>query len=222
MQSLSSEVVSSQTTVHSRLEAIVLRHLQSMDQTPMAGHSLSAWPELQSFLRSFKQTKGFVLDLGCGTGLSTIQLAERYPDHAVLGVDRSMDRLSRTNAAKTNGRLSRFDQFDLLRLCRQANLIADKVYLLYPNPSPKPDQIKRRWHAHPIWPCLLATTRALELRTNWEIYAEEFALALRLSGIAAQVRQLANIKTEAALTRFEAKYHASGHALWQVLADVPK
>jgi tRNA (guanine-N7-)-methyltransferase len=219
MQSFSSEVVSSQIAVHLQLEAIVQRHLQHPDRTPIATHSLSDWPELQSFLQN---AKGHVLDLGCGTGLSTIQLAERYPNHAVLGVDRSMDRLSRTDAVRPNVRLARFDQFDLLRLCRQSNLIADKVYLLYPNPSPKPDQIKRRWHAHPIWPCLLATARAIELRTNWAIYAEEFASALRLSGIAAEVRPLANIKTEAALTRFEAKYHASGHALWQVLADVPK
>jgi tRNA (guanine-N7-)-methyltransferase len=219
MQTLSSEVVSSQTTIHSRLEAIVLRHLQYPDQTPIAAHSLSAWSELQSFLQS---QKAFVLDVGCGTGLSTIQLAEARPDHTVLGVDRSLDRLSRTTAAIPNARLARFDQFDVLRLCKQSNLTADKVYLLYPNPSPKPDQIKRRWHAHPIWPCLLSTTRAIELRTNWAIYAEEFAFALRLSGIAAEVRQLQNIQSEAALTRFEAKYHASGHALWQVLADVPK
>jgi tRNA (guanine-N7-)-methyltransferase len=218
MQSLSSAVVSSQTTVHLQLAAIVQRHLQHPDRTPIAAHSLRDWPALQQFLQSKSR---FVLDLGCGTGLSTVQLAQRYPKHAVLGVDRSLDRLARAPTAHANACIARFDQFDLLRLCQQSNLIADKVYLLYPNPSPKPDHLKRRWQAHPIWPCLLATTRALELRTNWAIYAQEFALALRICGHPAQEQAL-EAKTEAALTRFEAKYRTSGHALWQVLVDVPK
>jgi tRNA (guanine-N7-)-methyltransferase len=215
----SSEVQSPQTGPHARLVEVVQSHLQHADQTPIAPHSLQDWPMLHEFLRSQSR---FVLDLGCGTGLSTERLASRVQQTAVLGVDRSVDRLSRVADLPSHARIARFDQYDLLRLCRQDGLLAEKVYLLYPNPSPKPDHLRRRWHGHPIWPCLLASTKAMELRTNWEIYAQEFALALQQSGISAQVQALVVQEDEAALTRFEAKYHASGHALWRVAADVPK
>jgi tRNA-dihydrouridine synthase C len=36
-----------------------------------------------------------ILDAGCGVGHSTIQLARAFPDHWVIGVDQSEDRLSR-------------------------------------------------------------------------------------------------------------------------------
>jgi tRNA (guanine-N7-)-methyltransferase len=219
MQSKSSEVHSPQVGPHLRLQEVVQNHLRHADRTPIAAHSLQDWPELREFLGNQPR---FALDLGCGTGLSTELIASRGSDAAVLGVDRSLVRLARATSLPTHARLARFDQFDLLRLCQRDELIAEKIFLLYPNPSPKPDQLRRRWHGHPIWPCLLACTQALELRTNWLIYAQEFVLALQLSGITAQVQALKIEQDEAALTRFEAKYHASGHALWQVVADVPK
>jgi tRNA (guanine-N7-)-methyltransferase len=219
MQALSTPVYSTQSEIHPRLDEVIQRHLQHADQTPIAEHSLSAWPDASRFLQSKPH---FVLDLGCGTGVSTHQLAQQFPDAAVLGVDRSVDRLSRSTTLTSNALVLRFDQFDLLRLCAKAKFVADKIVLLYPNPSPKPEHLRRRWHAHPIWPCLLMCTRAVELRTNWEIYAREFACALQFSGIKAQAQPLSTAQDEAALTRFEAKYRASGHALWQVCADVPK
>jgi tRNA (guanine-N7-)-methyltransferase len=103
-------------------------------------------------------------------------------------------------------------------LLHTAQMVAKKVYLLYPNPSPKPEHLKRRWHAHPIFPTLLACAETLELRTNWAIYAQEFALALQSCGWRAVQEPLPLAQAlSAPISNFEAKYAASGHALWRVL-----
>jgi len=56
----------------------------------------------------------------------------------------------------------------------------------------------------------------IELRTNWRVYAEEFALALDIAGVA-------NISEafvpEEPLTPFERKYQASGHELWRCRSE---
>ncbi len=50
----------------------------------------------------------------------------------------------------------------------------------YPNPWPKESEATRRFHLHPIFPTLMALSSTTELRTNWEIYAREFAEAARI------------------------------------------
>lgn len=172
---------------------------------------MAIWPQAQAFLR---QRAKFIVDLGCGTGDSTRQLAEKHPDFSVLGVDRSALRLSKRRAVPPDNALClRMDQFDLLRLLQRASMRAAMSYLLYPNPSPKAEHLKRRWHAHPIFPTLLACSQAIELRTNWAIYAQEFVSALSFCGWQAELR---TVDIEAPISLFEAKYQASGHALYRV------
>ena len=91
-------------------------------------------------------------------------------------------------------------------------------YLLYPNPWPKAKHVKRRWHAHPVFPAIIDLGGRLELRTNWSIYAREFELALTHLGIdAARVEPLAPATT---WTPFERKYRASGHPLFRLTCDL--
>ncbi|MDX1379596.1 MAG: hypothetical protein R3233_00680 [Xanthomonadales bacterium] len=161
-----------------------------------------------------------VLDSGCGTGDSVAALAEKHPGARVLGIDKSVHRLSRCghpigDAAGRSAWL-RCDAPTAWRWLVDQDIRLEAHYLLYPNPWPKPSQLMRRWHAHPAWPSLLALGGALEMRCNWRVYAEEFALALRWSGIdAAGPERLA---APVPMTRFEAKYAASGHSLWRVTA----
>ena len=56
----------------------------------------------------------------------------------------------------------------------------------------------------------------IELRTNWRIYAEEFAEALRLADTEPL---LDSFVPEQPLTPFERKYFASAHTLWRCRAD---
>jgi tRNA (guanine-N7-)-methyltransferase len=210
-------VLSAQKTAHPRLQDIVARHFAHPDLSPIADFSKSLWPHVFAFIKAHQ---GVVLDLGCGTGMSTLLLAGRYPNYAVIGVDRSEVRLWKTAPSKLpeNALLMRIDQYDLLRLLHREGLVAEKCYLLYPNPSPKAAHIKRRWHAHPIWPTLLQCCKALELRCNWEIYAQEFAQALAQSGWQAQHSTLDAVAVD--LSLFEKKYRESGHGLWRVTGQV--
>ena len=217
----SNPVSSPQTTIHARLGDVLTRRQKHPDQTPIAPFSHEIWPQVQDFAAAHAS---LILDLGCGTGESTQNLAQRNPNSGVLGLDRSSVRLRKAPSDSSINYLHlRGDQYDLLRLMRASHMRAEKVYLLYPNPSPKPEHLKRRWHAHPIWPTLLGVTDQIELRTNWLIYAEEFAFALQASGWTATLEQIeidpANHMdaTNAPLSLFEAKYARSGHALWRVL-----
>ena len=215
----SNPVSSPQTKIHARLSDALTRHQSHPDQTPIAPFSLAIWPQVQAFAAAHP---ALILDLGCGTGESTQNLALRHPDSGVLGLDRSSMRLGKTPSEISDGCLHlRGDQYDLLRLMRANSMRAAKIYLLYPNPSPKPEHLKRRWHAHPIWPTLLGVTDHIELRTNWSIYAEEFVFALKASGWDATLDHVCVDATNPALSLFEAKYARSGHSLWRVTGHAP-
>nr|XP_061809038.1 tRNA (guanine-N(7)-)-methyltransferase-like [Nerophis lumbriciformis] len=163
-----------------------------------------------------------LVDAGCGTGESTYALAREHRESWVVGIDRSAHRLSRPKGA--NGQGERPDnalmiQADLvgwLQLAALGRWQFDGIYLLYPNPYPKPKHLQRRWHAHGIFPTLLALTSAVELRTNWRIYADELVQALRRYELDSTV---ARYKPDRPVSPFERKYQASGHELFKVTAD---
>ena len=90
-------------------------------------------------------------------------------------------------------------------------------FLFYPNPWPKPAHLTRRWHAHPAFPWLLALGGTLEMRCNWDIFAQEFSASLALCGVDAQVDRIGEGE---AVSPFEDKYRRSRHTLWRVCADV--
>ncbi|GAP67251.1 putative S-adenosylmethionine-dependent methyltransferase [Mizugakiibacter sediminis] len=212
-------VASAQQAPHARLEARVRRHLDVPWRRPPAAHNVRAFEALRA--RIADAPCPLVLDAGCGTGASTLRLAERHRDCWVIGVDKSAARLAvgarllAAADAPANALLLRAELGDLWRLMRDAGWRLHRHYLLYPNPWPKPAQLARRWHAHPAFAALSALGGTLELRCNWRVYADEFASALRLAG--ADARAEAFIPADP-LTPFERKYAASGHALWRVRA----
>ena len=144
-----------------------------------------------------------ILDSGCGTGESTIHIARRFPDIPVIGIDKSCARLNKAgNPSQTagddvppNAFWIRAELLDFWRLAldrvKTGKWTIPYHAVYYPNPWPKQSEATRRFHMHPIFPTLLALSRKTELRTNWEIYAREFAEATRIvleerTGIAAK------------------------------------
>ena len=164
--------------------------------------------------------KGIVLDSGCGTGASTFELARRFPDRTVVGVDKSEARLARGGVvdnphAAGNTFLLRAELASFWRLALEAGWALERHYLFYPNPWPKPGHLQRRWHAHPVFPDMLRLGGRIEMRCNWKPYADEFAFALnRLAGSAVQP---AVLEGGDPVSPFERKYRASGHALYSVV-----
>lgn len=211
-------VHSSQTEMHPRLENIVRRHINTIWSEPLHQPSVESFNQLLCH-SEFSSTTPFILDSGCGTGKSTQALAGKSPDHLVIGVDRSFARLAKSGLKdkllqRENYFLIRAELTTIWRLLIQHGYSPEKHFLFYPNPYPKPGHFKRRWHGHPVFPDLLALGGDIELRSNWEIYALEFAQAVTL--VCGQTVAPELIQTDIVSSPFEKKYTERGQALFSV------
>jgi len=167
----------------------------------------------------FAEYEALILDSGCGTGKSTVRLAELYPQHLVIGVDRSQARLSKSGVDSSNYRrgncaLIRAELATFWRLLLADGVFPERHLLLYPNPYPKSAHLARRWHGHPVFPQLLRLGGEIEMRCNWGIYAREFALAVNLA-CGSQV-EATGFQPEDGISPFEHKYLERGQKLYVV------
>ena len=213
----SAPVHSSQSGTHPRLAEQVVRHLRTNWRPLSQDHTREAFAATEALIDDSATAQ--ILDSGCGTGRSTRLIAARYPDSLVIGIDKSAARLTRAFPGPLPHREGniiwvRAELAGFWHLAVRAGWRLQAHYILYPNPWPKPGQLQRRWHAHPVFPDMLGLGGTLEMRTNWKIYAEEFALAIELaSGCTPLIRAV----TETGITTaFERKYRASGHELFSV------
>jgi len=211
---------SAQSGIHEQLVRRVERHLAEPFRKPYAEYNRLAFA---ASLEGWDTRAPLILDAGCGVGHSTIQLARSFPDHWVIGVDQSEDRLSRRKPypdalLPTNMVFVRADLVDYWRLCCDAGLKPARHYILYPNPWPKIGHLARRWHAHPVFPFIPRLGGVLECRTNWRVYVEEFACALSL----ATARDIGweTFEAPSPLTPFERKYRDSGQALYRLVCNL--
>lgn len=211
---------SAQQSVHQALEERVRRHMQAPFRKPFATVNVAAF---ERSLAGWDGAAPLILDAGCGVGHSTIALARSHPDHWVIGVDQSESRLTRRKPypealLPRNMVFVRADLVDYWRLLVEAGMHLSRHYILYPNPWPKIGHVSRRWHAHPVFPYILRLGGALECRSNWRVYADEFAVALNLGrGPDAMGRaEVAVFETDIPLTPFERKYRDSGQMLYRV------
>jgi len=205
--------------MHEHLAQQVSRHAASIFRKPVTDYNRQAFDASMTAWHA-DGSKPLVLDAGCGVGLSTLHLAQQFPDHFVIGVDQSADRLARKvqwpGAMPANCLRLRADLVDYWRLLHDAGVRLARHYVLYPNPWPKKQHLGRRWHGHPVFPTMVALGGAFECRSNWRIYIEECAAALtQLTGIAVAVE---SHDAPCPITPFEEKYRASSHALWRCRA----
>lgn len=224
MHANSHPVTSAQVGIHPHLSTLLARHAASPFLKPIADYNRLAFDASMTAWQAAGQAP-LILDSGCGVGLSTLNLACLFPDHFVIGIDQSADRLARNTSwpsvPPSNFILQRSDLVDFWRLMLAADIHPVRHYVLYPNPWPKIGQLARRWHGHAVFPSMLALGGALECRSNWQTYIEEFAAALR------QLRPLLHdeivvdqYQTSTPITPFEQKYLASGHLLWRCRAQL--
>ncbi|WP_137938776.1 methyltransferase domain-containing protein [Chitinivorax sp. B] len=220
MQSLSRPVTSNQSGPHDKLADLVNRHVTSRFLKPITDYNRRAF---EDSLQGWDRQMPLILDAGCGVGWSTIQLARAFPDHWVIGVDQSEDRITRQKTIMgevlpDNFVCVRADLVDFWRLWFDAQLPLARHYLLYQNPWPKAEHVGRRWHGHPIWPTLLGLGGILECRSNWRIYVEELALAVNM--LTGRQAAIESWQPTQFLTPFERKYHLSGQMLWRYVVTL--
>lgn len=207
--------VSAQQGVHEKLDECVLRHRDAPFRKPFADYNRRAF---DAALAGWDTRSPLILDAGCGVGHSTIALARAHPDHWVMGVDQSEDRLNRRKPypealLPKNMVLIRADLVDFWRLLDEAGLRLARHYILYPNPWPKIGHLGRRWPAHPVFPFVPRLGGVLECRTNWQVYIAEFCRALELLQERPVVWE--TFEADTPLTPFERKYRDSGQTLYR-------
>lgn len=227
MHANSSPICSAQTGIHEQLASVVAKHAASIFRKPFSAYNRSAFDASMAAWRlaagGASAAMPLILDTGCGVGLSTLHLATQFPDHFVIGIDQSADRLARNTlwpgTLPANFTLVRADLVDYWRLLLAAGIRPARHYLLYPNPWPKSAHLGRRWHGHAVFPTIVALGGQLECRSNWRIYVEELAAALAQLAPAAKPNiSFSQYVTAAPITPFERKYLASGHSLWRCQA----
>jgi tRNA (guanine-N7-)-methyltransferase len=214
----SRSITSNQSGPHEKLEAVVLRHLHSESQKPFNQHTLDAFKQVQEWLSS--RTGPLILDSCCGVGESTAIIAGQNPKALVIGVDKSALRTAKHQhyqSQSPNNIVVRADLNDFWRLAVQAGWKLHKHYLLYPNPYPKLAHLQRRWHASAAFSDIVKLAGTIEIRSNWKIYIEEFALALTIAGHPSQAELYSANNPQ---TPFERKYWSSGQSSWRVLTSL--
>lgn len=217
VRSENSSTLPLEAATRAKLAALVAKHCATEYRLPISPTMRAAIePALERLLGAQQQGTPLVLDAGCGTAESTAHLAELHSEALVVGVERSAGRLAKAPLLPPHAFVVRARLEEFWLLARSAGIIFTRTYLLYPNPYPKRSDLQRRWHAHPIFPTILATTHTLELRTNMQWYAAEFACALELCGWDVRCSQL---QVSVPISRFERKYAARGDELWQVVAS---
>lgn len=217
----SSVITSNQSSVHKDLESGIKKHLVNPFRKPYRLFSKEIFHKANKVINDLNLP--IILDSGCGTGESSYILSKKNTDVLIVGIDKSEKRLykfiSNDNFYyRDNLILMRADLIDIWRMIKQSNWIIKKHYILYPNPWPKKNQLKRRWHGHPIFPEMIGLCDQIELRTNWKIYAEEFKQALEI--VIQKKHLLDSIKVKDFISPFEKKYSDSKQILYRVISYV--
>jgi len=212
----SREVQSSQAGIHPGLARRVRRQAASDWRKPPQAVDQPALERLDQALNAHMGP--VLLDSFCGTGLSSTDLARAHPEALIVGVDQSAHRLSRAENVPANCLLLQAHCEAVWRALVDRRVQLQAHTILYPNPWPKAAHLGRRVHGHPAFGLLLRLGGHLELRSNWRLYVEEFGVALNLRGHTASVATVPDAAVPT--TRFERKYRASGHTLWQLHAQL--
>ena len=210
----SRSITDAQQGVHKNLLKVVQKHLNQPFQKPISAHTQAAFDEVNHCIKG----RPLILDSCCGTAMSTRILAEENPDAWAIGVDRSASRPGKAYnvSLPENAIIVQAEVGDFWRLAQAAGWVLQKHRLFYPNPYPKSKHLKRRWHAHPAFPALLALGGEVELRTNWDVYAQEFCTALHFARPSANKQAgFEVLEPGTPMTLFEKKYSEAGQTLYR-------
>lgn len=161
-------------------------------------------------------------------------MGKLYPDHIIVGVDRSMARLNKNGVYRQqsteeegNVILIRAELADFWRLWLESPIgNVEKHFLLYPNPYPKKRRFQNRWYAHPAFPMLLQLGgEEIVVRSNWKAYLDDFAMATSLvhqldddsKDLSYDMIQTSELDPSAEpWTNFEAKYFNIGETAYEL------
>ncbi len=216
----SKKVYTNQQGLHKDLLEIIKRYNITSFKRPIPQRAHDNLKNILSWLGPLS-LDDVILDLGCGVGESTYHIAIDNPGCAVIGIDKSASRINRNNQYKKNAPVNMYllreDVIDIIRLIytTQELFRVKKIYILYPNPWPKANGIKKRWHGNPIFAFLMSFTCEIEVRSNWKNYLDEFSVAA--STYHKKCLEVDSYTPEKIVTPFERKYLNSSHTLFRLI-----
>ncbi len=215
MQANSRTISTNQTEIHSDLEKVVRRHLENPFQHKVKKASLEIFQQIKEM--ADRHGGELIFDSGCGSGESTVQIAEKHRECFVVGMDKSKERIRKANEkfdAGENYLLLRAEVVDIWHLAVKNDWRLKQHYILYPNPWPKKNHFKRRWHGHPAFTDILALGGEIILRSNWKLYLEELALAAKIA--TGKSTTVQSISPKNYISLFEKKYFESEQELFEL------
>lgn len=166
-----------------------------------------------------------ILEIGCGMGETTAQIAAAHPENDYLGIEvhtPGVGSLLKEIATRelANLRVIQHDAVEVVRDMIRPDTLAG-VHIYFPDPWPKKRQQKRRLIQSPFVALLtsrLAPGGYLHCATDWEEYAQQMLAVLSAEPL------LANTATGFAprpawrpQTKFETRGLRLGHGVWDVL-----
>jgi tRNA G46 methylase TrmB len=239
------EVISNQETVHEDLLALVSKHKAHEFKRPIAEHTLLAFNETLDWLQNWEGDLVLDACCGVGESTLYLAKKYPNAriigiDKSSARIDKHRHYALKGNIAKGSKEVRRKPQCkeqindnylilqadlnDFWRLLAQTinntqvrpkwRLL--KQYILYPNPYPKKSQVGKRWHASAVFPDIMASCKNIEVRSNWQLYLQEFALAAKQYGVDMSLSQIGIEPNFKAITPFERKYAHANQDLWMV------
>jgi tRNA (guanine-N7-)-methyltransferase len=142
-------------------------------------HGVESCPELINFDKLFKRRAPVVMDIGVGTGDTTISHAQSHPDNNYLaievhrpGVGQLLNRIELNNL--TNIKVIDYDVVSVLQNQVPFHSIS-QIFIFFPDPWPKKRHHKRRLINSELLELIkksLTKHGRLHIATDWEDYAE--------------------------------------------------
>lgn len=230
-------ISTNQLTVHEDLPKILAKHKANSFRRPIAEHTALAFSNMIMWLGSWQGD--IIIDAGCGVGESTINIAAKYPNAKVIGVDKSTARLDKHSSysrlinsqnnqdlptlfTTNNYVLLQADLNDFWRLLARYISVnkplwhITKQFILYPNPYPKKAQLGKRWHGSALFPTIVGICPNIEVRSNWRLYLEECLVAAQFYELSGSIHNIVDTG-QMAYTPFERKYLASHQACFKLV-----
>jgi tRNA (guanine-N7-)-methyltransferase len=220
---------------HAHIRSFVLRqgHLSAAqkrfhtEQMPRYGVPYAVQP--LDFVALFGRAAPKVLEIGCGMGDTTAEIAAAHPDINYLGIEvhtPGVGNLCKHIAERglTNLRICQHDAVEVIRdMVGAASL--DGIHVFFPDPWHKKRHHKRRLIQGPFVAELAARLQPggyLHCATDWEEYAQQMVEVLAAeplleNTVPAAPGGFAPRPAYRPVTRFEQRGLKLGHGVWDIV-----
>jgi len=169
---------------------------------------------------------GLILDIGSGTGLSSLQLAKEYPKNIVIGIERTKEKFRIFKNHANEAKLANLYPINEDAIPFVTQFIADKslcqIHILYPNPYPKEKQSNKRFHNMPFMSELIKKMEpgcTITQATNIKSYHEE-AVAAFVNQWGFKSLKEYKVDSGSKRTNFEIKYLARDETCYGIEMQV--